>query len=174
MQEKPNGYVFATGGGVVEMPDARDLLIKYHKNGGPVLLVTREIMKVMEFLNIDKTRPAYVEDMMGVWLRRKPWFEECSNFHYYSQTVDAAGLTNTLEDFTRFLTVVFGRDSALDHIRRKKHSFFIALTLPALAPAVKRMDEIVVGSDAIELRVDLLEDPASSNGLPTSDFFVEQ
>ncbi|KAL1960863.1 hypothetical protein VTO42DRAFT_5846 [Malbranchea cinnamomea] len=71
MTEKPLGYVFACGGGVVEIPEARELLINYHKTKGHVLLVMRDIQEVMDFLQIDKTRPAYVEDMMGVWLRRE-------------------------------------------------------------------------------------------------------
>ena len=103
MAEKPYGHVFATGGGIVETPEARELLKDWQKDG-MVLLVTRDINLVMEFLQIDKTRPAYVEDMMGVYLRRKPWFEECSNLHYHSQTVDEsaaiAGWTSPLDDFT--------------------------------------------------------------------------
>ncbi|KAH0022171.1 AROM pentafunctional protein, ARO1, partial [Aureobasidium melanogenum] len=60
MKEKPTGYIFATGGGIVESAEARSILTSYHKNGGNVLLVTRDINLVMNFLQIDKTRPAYV------------------------------------------------------------------------------------------------------------------
>lgn len=174
MKERPTGHVFATGGGIVEMPDARKLLAAYQKEGGTVVLVTRDIEKVMEFLNIDKTRPAYVEDMMGVWLRRKPWYEECSNFQYHSQTVDAGGLANTLEDFSRFLSMISGKGSALDDLRRKERSFFVCLSLPQLGPSVHLLQEIAVGADAVELRVDLLEDPRSKNGIPTVDFLIDQ
>ncbi|KAG9616774.1 AROM pentafunctional protein, ARO1, partial [Aureobasidium melanogenum] len=41
MKEKPTGYIFATGGGIVESAEARSILTSYHKNGGNVLLVTR-------------------------------------------------------------------------------------------------------------------------------------
>ncbi|KAK3049843.1 hypothetical protein LTS18_012684, partial [Coniosporium uncinatum] len=122
LQEKPTGYVFACGGGIVEQEPARQLLEKYHKTGGTVLLISRDINKVMDFLNIDKTRPAYTEDMMGVWLRRKPWFQSCSNFQYHSQTVGKEGLASTLEDFSRFLDLVTGKRSALDDIKQKKLS----------------------------------------------------
>ncbi|OCL02457.1 Pentafunctional AroM protein [Glonium stellatum] len=174
IKERPTGHILACGGGVVEMPEARKLLSGYQRDGGIVLLVTRDISRVMEFLNIDKTRPAYVEDMMGVWLRRKPWYEECSNFHFHSQTVDSAGLANTLEDFSRFLSLISGKGSAVSFMKSKKQSFFVCLSVPQVLPYVHLLPEIVVGSDAVELRVDLLEDPASTNGIPTSDFILDQ
>jgi pentafunctional AROM polypeptide len=174
MKEKPTGHILACGGGVVEKQAARDLLSKYQREGGSVLLVSRDIEKVMDFLNIDKTRPAYVEDMMGVWLRRKPWYEECSNFEYHSRSVEAGGLANTLEDFSRFLSLVTGKGSALDEIKQKKFSFFVCLTFPTLQPYVNLLQEVVVGADAVELRVDLLEDPSSKDGVCSVDFLIEQ
>jgi pentafunctional AROM polypeptide len=177
MAEKPNGYVFACGGGIVETPEARKLLKDWQRDG-MVLLVTRDINLVMDFLQIDKTRPAYVEDMMGVYLRRKPWFEECSNLHYHSQTVDErttiAGWTSPLDDFTRFLYTMSGRSEALAKIKRKKHSFFIALTAPQVEKVKPILPEVTMGSDAIELRVDLLVDAKSGDGIPTADFLIEQ
>ena len=177
MAEKPTGHVFAAGGGIVETPEARKLLIEWQKDG-MVLLVTRDINLVMDFLQIDKTRPAYVEDMMGVYLRRKPWFEECSNLHYHSQTVDErtaiAGWTSPLDDFTRFLNTMTGRAEALKKIRRKKHSFFIALTSPQIESIVPILPEVTVGADAIELRADLLVNPKTADGLPTPYFLTEQ
>ena len=174
MQEKPNGHILACGGGIVEIPAARELLSGYQQDGGTVLLVSRDIEKVMEFLNIDKTRPAYVEDMMGVWLRRKPWYLECSNFQYHSQTVDPSGLANTLEDFSRFLSLLTGRGSAFEDIRKEKFSFFVCLTFENLKPHVDLLQEIAVGSDAVELRVDLLRDPSTEGGICSVDFLIEQ
>ena len=177
MAEKPNGHVFATGGGIVETPEARHLLKEWQKDG-MVLLVTRDIKLVMDFLQIDKTRPAYVEDMTGVYLRRKPWFEECSNLHYHSQTVDEstaiAGWTSPLDDFTRFLNTMTGRSGALARIRRKRHSFFIALTAPLIQNVTPILPEITVGVDAIELRADLLVDPDAEDGIASPDFLIEQ
>ena len=177
MANRPNGHVFATGGGIVETPEARKLLKDWQRDG-MVLLVTRDIKLVMDFLQIDKTRPAYVEDMMGVYLRRKPWFEECSNLHYHSQTVDEsaaiAGWTSPLDDFTRFLHTMTGRSEALANIRRKKHSFFIALTAPQIQSVVPILPEVTMGVDAIELRADLLVDPEAADGFLTSDFLVDQ
>lgn len=176
MVEKPTGYIFATGGGVVEMPEAREILMSYRNNGGNVLLVTRDINLVMDFLRIDKTRPAYVDDMVGVWLRRKPWYEECSNFHYHSQTVEFEGskAKNTIEDFGSFLRLMTKQTSALQRLRNKKHSFFVSLTLPQVQPALARLPEISMGSDAIELRADLLVNSERPDGRVTPDFLVEQ
>lgn len=176
MAEKPTGYIFATGGGVVEMPEARELLVAHRNNGGNVLLVTRDINLVMDFLKIDKIRPAYVDDMMSVWLRRKPGYEECSNYHYHSQTVEIndSKAKNTIEDFGSFLRVMTKQTSALQRLKTKKHSFFVALTLPQVSRALSRIPEISMGADAIELRADLLVDPSSPEGRLTPDFLVEQ
>ncbi|USW49088.1 Putative pentafunctional AroM protein [Septoria linicola] len=167
MTEKSQGHVFATGGGIVETPEARALLREWQKDG-MVLHITRDIKAIMDFLQIDKTRPAYVEDMMGVYLRRKPWFEECSNLHYHSQTVDETtaivGWTSPLDDFTRFLNTMTGRSGALQKISAKQHSFFIALTSPTIQQIVPILPEVTMGSDAIELRVDLLVDPDKEPG----------
>jgi pentafunctional AROM polypeptide len=172
--EKPRGYVFACGGGVVEMPEARHLLSNYHKAGGIVLLVHRDTEQVMEYLQIDKTRPAYVEDMMGVYLRRKPWFQECSNFQYHSKSGETGALSVARDDFARFLSLVFGESTHFEEIRKKQHSFFVSLTMPDISAAADVLPMIAVGSDAVEVRVDLLEDPSSNNRIPTLDFLSVQ
>ncbi|KAF2202526.1 Pentafunctional AroM protein [Delitschia confertaspora ATCC 74209] len=174
MKERPTGHIFACGGGIVELPEARKLLTGYQKEGGIVLLLTRDIAKVMSFLQIDKTRPAYVEDMMGVWLRRKSWYLECSNYHFHSQSVDSVGLANTLEDFARFLALISGKNPAVQNFRKKKQSFFVCLSVPQIEPWVQLLPQIVVGSDAVELRVDLLEDPNSTDGTPSPEFVIDQ
>ncbi|RDW75119.1 pentafunctional AROM polypeptide [Coleophoma cylindrospora] len=174
IKEKPKGYVFACGGGVVEMPEARQLLSDYHKSGGIVLLVHRDTEQVMEYLRIDKTRPAYVEDMMGVYLRRKPWFQECSNFQYHSKGGEAGALSIAREDFARFLSLVSGGSTHFEEIRNKKHSFFVSLTMPDVTAATHLLPTVAVGSDAVELRVDLLVDPDSTNGIPTPEFLSLQ
>ncbi|KAK0103575.1 3-dehydroquinate dehydratase (3-dehydroquinase) [Cadophora gregata] len=173
--EKPRGYVFACGGGVVEMPEARKLLSTYHKAGGIVLLVHRDTEQVMQYLQIDKTRPAYVEDMMGVYLRRKPWFQECSNFQYHSKGGESGALSVAREDFARFLSLISGESSHFDEIRKKQQSFFVSLTMPDITAASSdTLRTIAVGSDAVEIRVDLLHDPSSTSGIPTPEFLSLQ
>ncbi|KAI4933988.1 uncharacterized protein J4E92_003658 [Alternaria infectoria] len=174
VKEKPNGHVFACGGGIVETPEARKILVDYQKSGGIVLLVTRDINKVVAFLQIDKTRPAYVDDIMGVWLRRKDWYTECSNYRFHSQVPGSGGLAQTQGEIARFLNTITGKATTLKGLKKRKHSFFVCLSAPRLEPCIKTLPEIVVGSDAVELRVDLLEDPNGQEGLPTPEFVIEQ
>ncbi|KAI9830850.1 MAG: hypothetical protein M1819_005375 [Sarea resinae] len=174
MIEMPYKHVFACGGGVVEMTEARQLLVNYHNAGGIVLLVHRNIKRVVEYLTQDKTRPAYVEDIMGVWQRREPWFQECSNYHYHSPKTVKADLSTPPEDFPRFLASIQGKRRLVEELSAKDQSFFVSLTVPDVEPALSLMKEIVVGSDAVELRVDLLQDPATSNGIPSVAYVAEQ
>lgn len=172
--EKPKDHIFACGGGIVEVPAAREILCNYHKNGGIVLMVHRDIEDVVRYLNIDKTRPAYTEDMMGVYLRRKPWFQECSNFQYHSRSTKSGALSVARDDFARFLRLISGKNEHFEAVKAKKHSFFVSLTMPDVGKMLDILPEVVVGSDAVELRVDLLIDPASKDGIPTVDFVYEQ
>lgn len=174
MKNMPNNYVFACGGGVVEMPEARQLLIEWHQKTGHVLLVERDINEVMDFLHIDKTRPAYVEDMMGVWLRRKPWFEQCSNILHFSQSIPNEQMSEAAEDFDRFLQMVTGKLDTLGKFKQQKETFFTALTFPDLRPHLKILPEVCLGSDAVELRVDLLKDPNSNSDIPSTDYVTSQ
>lgn len=172
--EKPKKHVFACGGGIVETPEARQLLSDYHKSGGLVMLVQRDIEDVMSFLQIDKTRPAYVDDMRSVWLRRREWYRECSNNQYYSQKSSPTALAKASKDLERFLQLIIGRRRPLDAIKAKKHSFFVSLTVPDVNAALHLLPEVVVGSDAVELRVDLLDDPQNRDGPPSPDYVATQ
>jgi pentafunctional AROM polypeptide len=125
-------------------------------------------------LQIDKTRPAYVEDMMGVWLRRKPYFQECSNIQYYSQHTANENLTLAAEDFERFLSLVTGQRDCLKEMARKQFSFFVSLTFPDLRPHVALLEEIAIGSDAVELRADLLQESGSKRETPSVEYVMEQ
>lgn len=174
LKERPHGWVFACGGGIVEIPEARELLKKHYQHVGQVLLVMRDIEEVMAFLNVDRTRPAYVEDMMGVWLRRKPWFQECSNIQYFSQSSDKNSLLLASEDFNRFLKAATGQTNALENVKRKPRSAFVTLTSPTIEATKDYIKDICVGVDAIELRVDLLKDPKNPGALISPEFLTQQ
>ena len=174
MKENSTGHVLACGGGVVEMPEARKLLVDWHQKTGNVLLVQRNIQHVMDFLQIDKTRPAYVEDMMGVWLRRKPLFEECSNILYYSQRTPGDDLSRAASDFDRFLRMHTGQSDSLMAMNEKPQSFFVSITFPDLRPYAGLLPQVCLGSDAVELRIDLLKDPESQSGIPSIEYVMTQ
>lgn len=158
IKNQPKGYVFSCGGGLVETEEARKLLISYQKSGGCVLLVHRDTDQVVEYLMRDKTRPAYSENIREVYYRRKPWFQECSNYQYHSPHLDGSkALVEPPADFSRFLSVICGQSTAFEDVLAKKHSFFVSLTVPNVSTALDIIPLAVVGSDAVELRVDLLE-----------------
>ncbi|KAI4115093.1 MAG: hypothetical protein LQ338_007906, partial [Usnochroma carphineum] len=174
LQEKTTGHIFACGGGIVELQEARQLLINYHRTGGLVVLVERDIEDVIAFLQLDKTRPAYVDDMREVWLRRKPWYLQCSNYQFYSANAAWTAKSQLSNSLGRFLTTITGRDHPLEHLKAKEQSYFVSLTVPDVAAAVSILEEVAVGSDAIELRVDLLEDPQRKNQPPSIEFVARQ
>lgn len=152
-------HVFSCGGGIVEMPAARAALKAYCDKGGSVVLVHRNTDQVVEYLMRDKTRPAYTSEIRQVYLRRKTWYDECSNFLYYSPHTESSTSGNDVpEDFAQFVRLISGRSTYLEDALRKRHSFFVSLTLPELDGSSDMISRVVVGSDAVELRVDLLRD----------------
>ncbi|KAL2755857.1 hypothetical protein ACRALDRAFT_2104468 [Sodiomyces alcalophilus JCM 7366] len=159
MENKGHGYVFSCGGGIVESPEARKLLNAYREKGGCVLLIHRDTKQVVEYLLQDKTRPAYREDIEDVYLRRKPFYEECSNFQYFSpHAADSVESRDMPADFRCFVDAVCGDDSKAAKAMSKDLSFFVSLTVPDVGAALDVIPQVVVGSDAVELRVDLLQD----------------
>lgn len=57
------------------------------------------------------------------------------------------------------MSLVCGQRRYLDDIKQQDQSFFVSLTFPRLdKDACALVPRVVVGSDAVELRVDLLED----------------
>ena len=172
--EKPRGYVFACGGGIVETPEARQILIDYHKSGGLVIFVQRDIDDIIAYLQLDKSRPAYVDDIRGVWLRRKAWYERCSNYRHYSQRAPTEPLLRASKDLERFINNITGRRRPLEDIMARHQSFFVSLTIPDVAAALTFLSEVTVGSDAVELRVDLLKDPAHPSSPPSVEYVANQ
>lgn len=159
MTNRNHGCVFSCGGGIVESDVARKALINYKDNGGYVLQVHRDTEQVVQYLLRDKTRPAYTDQIREVYERRKPWFEECSNFKYHSPHADgSAVLREAPPDFMSFVSVMCGHSNHFETVKRKKHSFFVSLTLPDVTEAAELLPRVVVGADAVELRVDLLKD----------------
>lgn len=157
---QPRGHVFSCGGGIVEIPEARELLKIYCNQGGIVVQVHRNTDQVVQYLMKDTSRPAYTTEILDVYKRRKPWYEECSNYLYYSPHTE--NLDNHLavpDDFRRFLDVLNGQKPWLEECKDRTPSFFVSLTFSELDEAACGIiPRVVVGADAVELRVDLLRD----------------
>ena len=167
MRGLPNEHVFACGGGVVETEEARKLLIDWQESGGAVLFIHRDIEAIIEYLDSDKTRPRQVDTPKEQWIRRQPWYKECSNYEYLSRAssgdVDAAS-----KDFQQLLLHMAGNDRSLDRFKSKADSNFISLTCQDVNKILDKLPHLAVGADAIELRVDLLREPGKE--LPSIDY----
>ncbi|KAJ5133995.1 uncharacterized protein N7443_004381 [Penicillium atrosanguineum] len=68
-------------------------------------------------------------------------------------------------DLTRFLSLVLGQTKPHEDLRTKNRTNFISTTFPDVHAALPNLDILSVGSDAVEIRVDLLVDPAK-DGAP--------
>lgn len=175
--EKQQGYIISCGGGLLETPICRELLIQYKKIGGIVIYVYRDIYEIIKDLQNDETRAKYSEGIMDIYLRRLPWYEECSNFQYinvYNNNVTEDFTTQDL--FSRLLSFILnkGANYHFKEMMRKPYSFFISLTIPDISIGISSLRHAVVGSSAVELRVDLLHDPDRNDRIPTIDLLIKQ
>lgn len=159
MSTRSFAHVVSCGGGVVETPEARELLQGHCRNGGTVVLVHRAMDHIIRYLMRDESRPAYANDIEQVYLKRKEWFDECSNYVYYSpHGGEVHGGADIPADFKQFAACISGPGTHLEtETTPDKPSFFVSLTLPDLRHKRKLISRVVVGVDAVELRVDLLE-----------------
>lgn len=67
-------------------------------------------------------------------------------------------------DLTRFLSLILGQTRPHEDLRTKSRTNFISTTFPDVHAALPNLDILSVGSDAVEIRVDLLVEPARSGG----------
>ncbi|KAJ3332861.1 3-dehydroquinate dehydratase (3-dehydroquinase), partial [Kappamyces sp. JEL0680] len=158
LDDHPTGHLIACGGGIVEGAVAREILSKW---SGLVVHIKRDIGSVEAYLNIDKTRPMYGEDMRSVWKRRQPWYTACSNAEFVvlspedAASAPADHYESVEKDFGRFLD--FKLAAQPFPFPAGALSFFVSLTDPNVRTTIPILDEISVGANALELRVDLLE-----------------
>ena len=182
MESSSTKHIFGCGGGIVETHENRTILSNYQKQGGTIMLINRPISDILEYLRQDKTRPAYVDEIEQVWSRRKPWYYECSNFEYFAPQVEKFVDSNCAPEafvqtkMSNFIRTITSARNALEEVKRKDNSFFVSLTMPILhSDCLDAIRASAVGSDAVEFRVDLLQDPNSTRpDVPTRDFLIEQ
>ncbi|KAK9456610.1 EPSP synthase-domain-containing protein [Dipodascopsis uninucleata] len=174
MTEKTHDYVFACGGGIVETEEARNALKEYTLTGGLVIHVHRDINLIVDYLQVDTTRPSYTDDILFVWERREKWFSECSNAMFYSSQLsndgEKAQLKKTLASYLQTIT---GVSKVHELIISKPKSFFLSLTYPDVSVMIPTLSAVTAGVDALELRVDLLK-PAPYSKIPSFDYVQEQ
>lgn len=80
-------------------------------------------------------------------------------------------------DLTRFLSLILGQRRPHEDLAIKRRTNLISTTFPDVRAALSNLDILSVGSDAIELRVDLLEEPLSDgsrNSIPSLKYVGQQ
>jgi pentafunctional AROM polypeptide len=149
-------HIISTGGGIVEIPQARELLLEYKTSNGIVLHLHRSVDEMISFLNEkDTERPSYGEEILEVWNRRKSWYESCSNYFFYlPHCNDSKELSQLKRTMGLFVQEIIGNPVLIPTGR----SYFVCLTYPDLrdGDALKNINKITTGCDAVEIRVDLL------------------
>lgn len=80
-------------------------------------------------------------------------------------------------DVARFLSFILGQISPHRDLTKKARTTLISTTFPDVHHALPNLDILSVGADAIEIRVDLLEEPlpdGSVSKVPSIDYVGEQ
>ncbi|KAJ6002815.1 hypothetical protein N7451_005362 [Penicillium sp. IBT 35674x] len=77
-------------------------------------------------------------------------------------------------DLTRFLSLILGQTRPHEDLRTKTRTNFISTTFPDVHAALPNLDILSVGSDAVEIRVDLLVEPGTGAGSVPSLRYVGQ
>ncbi|CAI7595194.1 unnamed protein product [Penicillium pancosmium] len=70
-------------------------------------------------------------------------------------------------DLTRFLSLILGQTRPHEDLRTKTRTNFISTTFPDVHAALPNLDILSVGSDAVEIRVDLLVEPECEGKVPS-------
>ena len=186
LQKFPSCHVISLGGGIVEIPEAREILSSYATNR-PVVHVVRPVHEIVAYLEAESSRPAYGEPIIDVYKRREPWFTECSSYEFMNSTVvptpdensPPAKANSTRDEVTRFFGHVTGHKANLaPNLARGHRSYFLSLTFPDVTQSLANFEELTAGVDAVELRVDLLRSPGQIDSvgthIPSLGYVTEQ
>ncbi|KAG0039401.1 3-dehydroquinate dehydratase (3-dehydroquinase) [Podila clonocystis] len=180
----PTKHVISCGGGIVETASSREAFKEYIAQGGVVLHLVRNINEIEAYLNRDTTRPMYGESMRDVWARREAWYRECCNYEFVVagqqlkgvEAEDAKEWALVESNFERFLKVITragkGKRASRSQVVAKP-TFFLSLTFPDISPALPHLSKLTLGSDVIELRVDLLKS-SDASGASSRDHVAQQ
>ena len=80
-------------------------------------------------------------------------------------------------DLARFISFTLGQSSPHDSLMSKPRTYFISTTFPDVRAALPNLDILTVGSDAVEMRVDLLKEPLGEgnySAIPSLSYVGEQ
>lgn len=162
----PDNTVMASGGGIVESAESRELLRKIAGRNVSLTSVSgsrschvihikrADFQQIVDYLGKDESRPSFGEDLHAVWQRRKSWYESCCSSEFVivkNEDEPWSVVDRDLVQFAKCITC-----SSIAPV--SDPSFFLSLTFPNLdALSADLVCDIVQGVSAVELRVDLLE-----------------
>eukprot|EP01061_Rhynchopus_euleeides_P046823 TRINITY_DN9073_c0_g3_i2.p1 TRINITY_DN9073_c0_g3~~TRINITY_DN9073_c0_g3_i2.p1 ORF type:complete len:1550 (+),score=597.62 TRINITY_DN9073_c0_g3_i2:119-4651(+) len=154
MKKHAKKCVIASGGGLVESPEARRALNGL-KAGHKVIFVNKGLRHIEEELKASG-KPAWGEPVDVVYNRRFPYFRQCST---HELVVDPqGGWGRVSREFIRLVDhILFARDMRSPAAVRNLKSF-LSLTFDDVSKIVPFLPQVEGGADALELRADLLAD----------------
>ncbi|OMJ21859.1 Pentafunctional AROM polypeptide [Smittium culicis] len=163
--------IIACGGGVVESEESIKTLNKFKTSGGIILHLYADINHVDDYLQRDKTRPAYKtgEPPKEVFNRRLPLYESVANYTLFVHSEPLFGWPQMVQDAYRLISFVScGKFNKVKY--ELDRSFFLSLTVSDIGklsePQVK---ELTSGCNAIEVRVDLFLKTRQFEGVDLTD-----
>ncbi|KAJ3396460.1 3-dehydroquinate dehydratase (3-dehydroquinase) [Lobulomyces angularis] len=185
LSEYQHDAIIATGGGIVETVEARELLksscgkpdqhnskselldisdsklLKFH-----VIHIKRsDMQQVFDYLSEDKSRPAFTNDLMKVWNTRKEWYEDCSSSEFIIVKEEHENWRQVERDLLEFVKFITGLSDNSEVVsfpglnNLKDPSFFLSLTFKNFEKELKNLqiERFCDGLNLLELRIDLLE-----------------
>ena len=105
----------------------------------------------------------------------KPFDEDRSRVCDYEYLYSQAPFQR--RDLARYMSFILGQNNLHQHLSKKARTFMISTTFPDVQQGLPNLDIISVGADAIELRVDLLQEPLPDGGyasVPSLRYVGEQ
>ncbi|KAG5519561.1 hypothetical protein PMAC_001716 [Pneumocystis sp. 'macacae'] len=180
LTEKKENCVISCGGGIVETEEARNILLSYIKTKGIVIHLYRNIEDIIKYLHTDKTRPTYTNSIIDIWESRKEWYNLCSSHQFYIPSTESTKikkkdiLLNIKSSLCKFLNIITGKYDPFPQILKKERSYFLSLALSDLQNLYHLLEDITIGCDAIELRIDLFQKQKGINKHPSFEYIAEQ
>lgn len=148
----PSGTLIGCGGGVIETPSNRQLLSNYPY----VIYLHRDTEQVLSYLRQQEQRPDLNDDITEIWNRRKPLYEQSSQYEFKILAgTNAEDWKKASLEFARYLNFITGKTDPM--LKCVDNTFFLSLTYPDLNQVLDILPQILEGVHAIELRVDLLK-----------------
>ncbi|KAF5345357.1 hypothetical protein D9758_008443 [Tetrapyrgos nigripes] len=171
LPSNPKGKVIACGGGIIELERNRTLLKKFRDEYGYVIHVLREKEPVLAYLQSSPAYPPFLhETAIEAWDRRATFFRECCSYEFVSLTVpipqgregiitpdQTLALKPVETDFFRLLRFIHGVDTnKVLGLGGPRRSYILSLTFDDIRKAIPLLEDLSLGIDVWELRVDLL------------------